>query len=238
MKQTFLLLNWSIVYTHKRKPSACLIVLWTLSSQLANCTKPPAVLCVTIFSPVFSLFLLHRWQSLVTKATMNQFILLQILVLWTLDGGTHFDLMLDWIRFLRSTQDLYTPGNSQGSEHITDSVTFSQTICLLLGFHWRFEVPWWWYFDYVQIPTLMASGKLRAILLLLFNKSTPAELAKYIILWNNPFRCKYGDCISQQMKAGTFSQSVSQDDFIPSYSGIWIMEGFWTVQSLDNMHNG
>ena len=66
---------------------------------------------------------------------MNQFILLQILVLWTLDGGTHFDLMLDWIRFLRSTQDLYTPGNSQGSEHITDSVTFSQTICLLLGFH-------------------------------------------------------------------------------------------------------
>ena len=78
----------------------------------------------------------------------------------------------------------------------------------------------------------MASGKLRAILLLLFNKSTRAELAKYIILWDNPFRCKYGDCISQQMKAGTFCQSVSQDDFIPLYSYVDMDDGLWKVSGL------
>ena len=128
-----------------------------------------------LFYSFFSFFCCTDGNHLLQRRPWTNFILLQILVLWTLDGGTHFDLMLDWIRFLRSTQDLYTPGNSQGNEvpskniYHTQRQLFSQTICRLLGFHWRFESTWWWYFDYLQIPTLMAFGKLRAILLLLLH---------------------------------------------------------------------
>ena len=182
MKQhSYYLIERYCTYTHtSRKPGACLIVLWTLSSQLANCTKPPAGLCVTIFSPVFSPFFVAQMAITCYKGD-HEPILFCCRFLYS--GLWMVGHILTWCwtgSGFCVVHKIFTHRGIHKAVNISRTASlFSQTICRLLGFHWRFEFPWWWYFDYVQIPTLMASGKLRAILFYSYSINPP------LLNWQN-----------------------------------------------------